>query len=157
VPSVTSFVLARCYIPPQEEALGDRFDSPRVGPGIKRAIHAEKRHDRARHIACCRSFCFAQGTTEKKTEVEQVIIKQTSASSSKETDSVVQQRISNIVTYIETLQESKARGLAGFGRQEEEPFLSAVSFCGHSRGARVGAYSKVKSRGRNPVVRRDRK
>jgi len=47
-----------------------------------------------------------------------VVIKQTSASSGKESDSVVQQRISNIVTYIETLQESKARGLAGSGRQE---------------------------------------
>jgi hypothetical protein len=48
------------------------------------------------------SFCFAQGTTEKKTEVKD---KQRSASSGKEIDSVVQQRISNIVTYIETLQE----------------------------------------------------
>jgi mono/diheme cytochrome c family protein len=30
------------------------------------------------------SFCFAQGTTEKKTEVKKVVIKQTSASSGKE-------------------------------------------------------------------------
>jgi hypothetical protein len=46
-------------------------------------------------IVTAASFCFAQGTSEKKTEVKN---KQRSASSGKEIAAVVQQRISNIVT-----------------------------------------------------------
>jgi hypothetical protein len=38
-----------------------------------------------------------------------------------------------------------ARGLAGSGRQEEELFLSAVSFCGRASGAQVMGL-RVKSR-----------
>ena len=83
VPYVTSFVLAPCYIPSMEEAIEDQFDSPRVGARIKRG-YAEKGLIVLDTWLATASCCFVQRTTEKKTKVKKVEIKQTSASSGKE-------------------------------------------------------------------------
>jgi hypothetical protein len=68
----------------KEEAIQDQFDSPRVGLRIKRGIYAERGMIVLGTLLAAASFCFAQGTTEKKTEAKKLVIKQTSASSGKE-------------------------------------------------------------------------
>ena len=61
------------------------------------------------------SFCFAPGTTEKKTGVKKVVITQMSASSGKE-------------MFTKHFKQSKARDLAGSGRQEDQPFFLPFPF-----------------------------